>query len=147
LDGAAELRIITERAETTVNEKGEFPVFVEGEIAVIGFRERDLIAALSAKAQEKLGGDFLLKSHDLKYQLAQADFSKKQLTLAVDFTGIMEKPVDVGDLRRRIVGKSETDLKALVFSLPGLKTARVSLWPFWVSQVPDDQGKIAITVD
>ena len=45
------------------------------------------------------------------------------------------------------IGKSDVDLRKAIFSLPGLDTANVSLWPFWVKKVPEKLNRINIVID
>ena len=50
-------------------------------------------------------------------------------------------------MRREIAGKDEKSLQSLVFALPGLDKATISLWPFWVKRVPENEKKIKVEIE
>ena len=113
----------------------------------MGFREKDLLAALKYQIAQDVGKEYSIKSHKIDYKLKKADLDNSKLFLDIDFSAVLIKPINENKLRQQIVGKSESDLKASIFGLPGLENAQVSLWPFWVSKVPQKQSKIKISID
>jgi len=147
LEGATQVVIIKERLGNEVDENNKFPVFIEIEASVMGFREKDLLAALKYQIAKDVGKEYSLKSYKIAYDLKKADLDSNKLFLDIDFSATLIKPINEKKLRQQIVGKSESDLKASIFGLPGLENAQVSLWPFWVSKVPHKQSKIKISID
>ena len=147
LEGATQVVIVKEKIGTKVDENNKFPVFTEIEASVIGFREKDLLAALKYQIAQDVGKEYSIKSHKIDYKLKKADLDNSKLFLDIDFSAVLIKPINENKLRQQIVGKSESDLKASIFGLPGLENAQVSLWPFWVSKVPQKQSKIKISID
>lgn len=147
LKEASQFTLSQEKIDTNVNEKGEFSIFVDGELAVMGFRKKDLLAGIENKLQEDLGADYQLKSNKIALKIVQPDIQHNQLILTVNFAGTAEKPINANDLQRKIAGKSEAELKALIYGIPGLENAQISLWPFWVNIVPVNQEKIRINID
>jgi hypothetical protein len=147
LEGATQVAIINERLGNEVDENNKFPVFTEIEASVMGFREKDLLAALKYQIAQDVGKEYSVKSYKIAYDLKRADLDSSKLFLDIDFSAILVKPINENKLRQQIVGKSESDLKASIFGLPGLENAQVSLWPFWVSKVPYKQSKIKISID
>lgn len=139
--------ITREEIDTEVNDKGEFTIYQEAELSVMGFRESDLIAALEIKMQEELGSDFTINSHKIDYSPASPEWSGNQMALKVDFSSIAQKPIDIFEVRRQIAGLSEASLKSLIYGIPGLESAKISFWPFWVNSVPENYSKIKINID
>jgi len=147
LEGATQVAIVKEKLGTEVDENNKFPVFTEIEASVMGFREKDLLAALKYQLAQDVGKEYSIKSYNIDYDLKKADLDSNKLFLDIDFSAVLIKPINEKKLRQQIVGKSESDLKASIFGLPGLENAQVSLWPFWVSKVPQKQSKIKISID
>lgn len=146
-EGISKFKVINEKVDPIADDKNEFSVYVEAELAVIGFREKDLLGMIVNQLNQQLGEEYKIKSYELSYKSGDIGFDGKQIGILIDFSAIAEKPIDVDGLKKRIASKSEDDLRAMVFSLPGLDKAVVSLWPFWVSEVPDNLEKIDINID
>lgn len=140
LDDSAQFKVLKEKIDTNTGKSGDFSVFLEAEMSVMGFRKKDLIAALEAKAKKELGEEYRFKDYDLDYKSADG-------SLSVNIKAIAEKPVATNDLKKKIAGKSEEELRAMVFSLPEIKEINIVLSPFWVKRVPKNPDKLEITVE
>ncbi len=147
VEGAKEFSLVKATVNPETNAAGEFAVIAEGQVRVVGFRERDLIAYLSAKMRGKLGDDYAFKEKHLNYDIAKVNFDKEEMSLPVDFAAVAHIPVDAANLKKTIVGKSEKDLKKFIFQVPGLKSAEVALWPFYVKNVPLKADLVSILID
>ncbi len=132
---------------TSVDSEGNFTISGEGRAELIVFKEADLVAMLLKKIKNELGQDFEIKKFDLSYGEARADFDRDLMSFPVNFKSTAVRHIDTEDLKRKLVNKSENDLKALLFSLPGLESAEVALWPFWVQSAPTNPKRISITID
>ena len=147
LDGAADFKVLKQSINDTVDDAGKFSIFSEAQLAVISFKEEDLYKILTQRAEEEFKSGFEVVAKELKYGLVRANYQTGQLSFLVDFKANLRQKVDIESLRNRIAGRSEADLKAIIFSLPGVESANISLWPFWVNKVPADQGKVKVAVD
>ena len=74
-------------------------------------------------------------------------FNKGDMSFPVKGQIIFQRKVDADLLRRQVLGKSGADIKALVFSLPGLDNAQVSFWPIYVKKAPSRIEKIKIVIE
>lgn len=147
VEGASKFTMLKSEVDTEVNDKGEFALAAEGEVTVVGFKEKDVLAFLKEEMRSKLGKDYDFKNHELNYGIAKVDFGSERLSLPIDFKTVAEKPIDVADLRLKIAGKSETELKNIIFALPGLANATVTLWPFYVSSIPVGANNDKVKID
>ncbi len=147
LDGAKKYKILDEKIDQEADKDGSFGIFAESQMAVIGFKEEDLKMLLDKRAKHDNGEDFDIRSSELSYGLARADFDKGALSFPVNFKAVLARHIDAEDLKNKIAGKSEMELKTMVFGLPGLKSATISLWPFWVKTVPNSIDKISVIVE
>ena len=147
LDGAKDFKIINQKVDESADENNQFGIFSEAQAAVIAFRENDLNDLLYKRAKQEGGTDFDARSHTLEYGIIRADFTKGIMTFPIDFKAVLARHIDVEDLKSKIIGKSENDLKTIIFSLPGLKSATISLWPFWVKTVPNSLDEITVIVE
>jgi hypothetical protein len=146
LDGAIRYRVLEQKVDAEADQDGKFGVFTEAQMTIIGFKEEDLKVLLERRAKRDNGEEFEVRSSELGYGLARADFDKGVLSFPVNYKAVLAKRIDVDELRRNILGKSESELKLTVFALPGLKSATISLWPFYVKTVPTDPVKVKVEV-
>ena len=147
LNGAYKITYGKPTVNTNADSDGNFIVFNESKAEVIVFKESDLQAMLAGRVQSETGPDFGIKTFELSYGEARADFDRDVLSFPIKFKSIIARKIDPQDLKKKLSNKSEADLKALLFALPGLDSAQISLWPFWVQKAPSNPDKIIITVD
>lgn len=136
---AARFSLVKEEVDPEVTEAGKFSVFVEGELAAVAYREEDLRELLRGRMQQELGAEFEVVEDTLAIREAEVTLEGGTLRLPVAYEGTVARAVDLPALKRAIAGKREDELKRILFRTPGLASARVSLWPFWVRTVPDPE--------
>lgn len=148
LDGAKEFKILKEEIKTKPGAtQDNFQVFGEASLTAIVFKESNLLSLLRDLAQKELGADLAYKNFEISYGLSRADFESKKISFPIEFKAKFIRPISLDQLREQILNKNETELKTIIFSLPGLERAKVSLWPFWVKRVPKNEGSLRVSID
>lgn len=147
LEGARSYKTLSQKVDENTDADGNFSVFTEGKSSVISFKESDAQELLKKKALIVNNEDFEVRSFDLKYELARADFDKGKVTFPVKFQAELARKMDAEAVKNQIVNKTEAELKTMIFALPGLESATISLWPFWVKRVPQALDKIKVVVE
>lgn len=147
LDGARSYKTLSQKVDENTDADGNFSVFTEGKSSVISFKEKDAQELLKKKALGENKENFEVRNFDLEYELARADFDKGKITFPVKFKAELARKMDAEAVKNQIVNKTETELKTMIFALPGLESATISLWPFWVKRVPQALDKIKVTVE
>jgi hypothetical protein len=146
VDGATKFTLTKEQINTFPNSDGNFIAFVEGTMSAIAFRNEDLFTLLRLKLKDETDGTFVISDDELVYGKPEIG-EVGVLMLPIDYQASLIKNIPVEELKDRIAGKSENDLKAMLFSVAGLESAEVALWPFWVKKTPEKSSRIFITVD
>lgn len=156
LDGSSRFEITRSEPIPAPDSSGNYIYFVEAKEDRIAVRSSDILnlmvsKAAAEKAVAEPGAEFVAKNTDLKFDYKSSNIGKdgalRGVTLSVIFKGDFVRKVDLNDLRGKIAGKSENDLKTLVLSVPGIESAKIALWPFWVKTVPVSLNKITISAD
>jgi hypothetical protein len=147
LEGALSFNLDNQEVITEIDNSGKFSVSSDATMKIIAFRESDLLAMLEEKIKKDKGDEQELKRYDLEYGVARADFGVGRLSFPIKFSGTLAKRIDAEALREQVRGKSEKSLRALIYGLPDLQSAVISLWPFWVKSVPQNDSKITILID
>ncbi len=147
LDGTRTYRVISQKADEEADADGNFGILTEGRSTIIAFRESDMLELLKKKSLSDESENFEVRSHTLEYGIARVDFDKGRMTFPVDYKSVLARKIDAEALKGKILGKSEAELKQMVFELSGLESATISLWPFWVKTVPNNLNKITVIVE
>ena len=146
-EGGQQFNLIKAAVNPETNEAGEFTIIAEGELRALGFREKDLVLYLEDKMKQDLGGQYAFKEQQLTQDIAKANFTEDSLSLPVDFKGVAWIPAVAEELRQRLAGKSEKEMRELLLQLPALANAEVELWPVYVKGAPENLANISVTVD
>ncbi len=146
VDSSSKFSISKQIVNADVNERNEFSVWTEAEISAMTFREADVNEIINNNIKKELSPTLKLKNFTLAYGDSKYDEKKGTLTLPVNYKVKTEYPVDAEKLKGVLAGKSELELRALLFTIPGLSDVKISFWPFWVNRVPSTD-KVEITVE
>ncbi|MEK7146687.1 MAG: hypothetical protein AAB772_00335 [Patescibacteria group bacterium] len=144
LEGGQEFKILKEEINYKVPEPGRFGIFLDSQFKLLAFKESDVKTFFVNKALNQLDGNYETLSAVFEYGAARSDFNKGILSFPVKTSLSLRRAIDIESVRKQAAGKKETELKALIFALPGLETGKISFWPFWVSRAPRDLSRIAI---
>lgn len=148
LDGAALFTVLREEVDSVADAEGKFRVLVYAEKRVLSFREEDLINGLRHYFFKRAGSqDFVLRNYTLSYQLVSADFENNLLALRVEFNSEWIQSFDEKELKEKLAGQKEPEIRAAVLSLDGIDRAKVELSPFWVRTAPLNPERIEITFE
>ncbi|PIR44027.1 hypothetical protein COV23_02015 [Candidatus Wolfebacteria bacterium CG10_big_fil_rev_8_21_14_0_10_31_9] len=147
IESSRQVNIIKEVVNKTTDENGNFSIYVEAEGTVQAFKEAQLLSLMSALAVQVIDKDFVLKDYQIDYGDMTTDAKTKIISLPITFSGNFWKPIDVSDFKNKITGKSEDDLKAVIFTSSIIEKADVSFWPFWVKSVPNNLNRVKVEVN
>lgn len=148
LDGAKDFKISKEEVKTQAGAvQDNFQIFGEAFLTTLAFKESDVLSLLKDLAQKDLDMDLEYNNFEINYGLSRADFESKKLSFPIEFKVKFVRPISLDQLKKQILNKNETELKTIIFSLPGLERAKVSLWPFWVKKVPQNEKALKISID
>lgn len=144
LDGTLEFEMTNMEVSDRADDDGNFSVFAEARARTFVFEEEALENALVEKNTSPLDFDFRIVESELKYSEPLPDWDNESVTFAVDGSFVVEPKVDEESLKSQLMGQTEAMVKPVVFSIPNLEKARISLSPFWVKKVPENPKKINV---
>ena len=146
LDGASNFNVTKMTVNTDTDASGNFSVFGEATISAIGFREADVKSVLTSLAGAANPGDVFGKL-DLTYSQVQADFKKNVVTFSLAAQGVLTPSFSPSDFTTKVLGQSVDSARSTIAGLQGLSDARVSLWPIWLSKIPNDAKRVKIVTN
>jgi hypothetical protein len=146
IDGASIITVTKVAVVSSTTEADKFGVFAEGNITAVAFRESDTEALARALSEPSSSG-MTLVDITLNYGSSTADFDKGTLVTTLRASGTLTGTVNQDDLKKTLAGKSVDEAQKILLDLPNLSHAKIGIWPFWVSKIPANTGKIVIQAD
>lgn len=147
LDSASGYKLLVQNVDEEADPEKNFGIFSEAEIKLMVFKEGDLKDLLLKRAIQENGADFEVKNYTLEYGLTRLDLERGKVAFPVNFKAVLAKKINVEELKKNLAGKSQTELKPTLFSLPGFESGTVSTWPFFVRRVPNSIEKIRVEIN
>jgi len=152
LDKSSIFSMTKEEISKEAGKDGNFSVTADGELKIMGFKETDLISALTSKITAESEVDLVIHSHSLEesdkgYGEPMLDLAKSSMTFSLDFKSSWVRLFDPEKFKADAIGKNKAEITSLVYSVPGFKSGEVSLWPIWVRYAPKNVSKIVVDLD
>lgn len=144
LEGTRQFRVVREEVRTGGADPKIFSLFEEAELRELAFVESMLRDAIFERAARAIQYPTAARDFKLVYDPPKVEAGAAAMSVAVKGSLTLVPAFDPERLRESILGNDEQTLKATVFALPGLETAHILLWPFWVHSVPNNPAKVDI---
>ncbi|MCL4404979.1 MAG: hypothetical protein M1361_02225 [Patescibacteria group bacterium] len=146
LEGSSQIATTSETISSTPDSNGQYLLTVYGSIKVIAFKENDILSALATQMVNQSNTNLLLHDYSATYGSAQPNFSKGVMTASLNLASNWVQPFNVTDFQNKAKGLDGPSLEVLINSLPGIKSANIKFWPFWVNKAPQNASKIHVDV-
>lgn len=118
-------------------------------VQAVIFREDDVKTVISGYLQNEYKGDSsmsALPNPAIHYTVAIKDFTKGKFDIDLHVDETFASNIDTHTILTMVRGMSEENVRSYLSSYPGIDTASVTFWPFWVHSVPDNQDRISLKI-
>jgi len=146
LDQAVSFNITQENITKGKNNDG-FDIFAAADMKEMAFNEEDLKKVILNNNVANKEINWQVNNFEINYTITSIDFNQGIMNLNVNGSLIYSPQINLDDLKKSIAGKDINLVKEQVFSLPGLESANISAWPFWVLKAPTNLSRINILVE
>lgn len=150
LDGAKSFEVVSVEALPPKGEPGEtFRLQMRATLSALVFRAEDAASVAHREVLKNFPEPRVIdpKTERLTFQVSSMDLAAGTMQLGVSVEGNAVGKVDGKQLSAKIAGKSLQAAEQVLSSEPGIKRARLTFWPPWVSYLPDDPAKIVLTIE
>lgn len=130
---------------------GNFSVTTDAQLSAFAFKESDMKTFIAARRDsDPKNKDFVAheESAVLSYGAATGPntlFLSGKVAMPITYTVPLIHVLDEMKLKAAIAGKPQRELQTLILGTPGVVSASVDLWPFYVRSVPSSIEKITIS--
>jgi len=146
IEGARQFEITKMEVQEQADETGQFGIFAEAKMRTFVFKEKTLKDILAQKNASSVDFDYYVIKSEFTYSNPQIDWEEGQMTFNTEGSFVLRPTINENNLRAQLIGQTESMIRPIIFSIPGLKQARISLQPFWVNNVPENPKKVNIEV-
>ena len=123
-----------------------FTVNLSGSLKTVGFKESDLDALVVQYVDAQKNLTALPDKLTLDYSNVHWDDTKNGLSFTVHVTGQAYAKLDTAKIITDLLGKNDADMRAYLGGISGISSAHVSLSPFWVRSIPNNQDRVKVDV-
>ncbi len=127
-------------------EPGTFRIFAEASLSELVFDEHMLTEAIFARTIKAQGAPPLLDSVTISYGTSTLNASSSALALRVSGTLTLRQQFDTDSFLDELKGRPVSAFPEILARHPELHDAALSTVPFWVWKIPDDSGRITLSI-
>ncbi|MCK4592321.1 hypothetical protein KAT63_02660 [Candidatus Parcubacteria bacterium] len=125
-----------------------FQMSVKAEASAFLISRADLDEIINKKINSRLDTNKKLLDNSRNYEIGEAAINEdERIAIPIHINQGLIIKIDIDKLKKDIAGKSEAELKSYFSNMSGVKSTDISLWPFWVRNIPSSYEKINITID
>ncbi|MBI2623552.1 MAG: hypothetical protein HYW65_03180 [Candidatus Liptonbacteria bacterium] len=147
-DGARAIAVKKVAVSEATDTGGNFNVFGEATLTAPGFRRDDLTRMLVGYAEADRGSkNLMFRTLSLEAKMEKFDAPARRATVTVSARGVVAPVFSEEDFKASIAGLDVRAAQAAIGRIQGLAEGKISLWPFWVQDVPSDAGRITVAVE
>lgn len=152
IDGASTVSVDTMTVDRTVDQSGNFNVFVDARLQALAFREADLRALMLGVAATQQAGSgpqpaaWEFRNVKFTYTEVAPSLGSGTMQMKVHVEGTIIPSVQAADLAAAAIGKSKSAAVAAVRGMPGVDEVEVSTGALWRLSMPSDAAKINISI-
>lgn len=127
----------------------KFTYDVSVKVQALSFAEEDIKELIRRKETDSFGTGVLQAdfNRNLNYILSDLDIEKGLMRFEVRTDANIAGGVDLENFKKGILGKNSQELADLVKNYPAIKDVEVAFWPFFVSRIPINEGRVEIKID
>ena len=125
-----------------------FQMSVKAKTSISLISTSDLDNIINEKINSRLDTNKELLDDSRSYEVGDIIISEdERIIVPIHINQGLVIKIDTDKLKKDIAGKSETELSSYFSNMDGVKSTDISLWPFWVKNIPSSYEKINIAID
>lgn len=150
LDGASGFTMLQEQVQQQPNDAASYSIFGEAEMRKLVFDtsmfKNAIVKKVAGQVDLAAEPEPKVRAFNVVPLAPQVNLRDGAMTFTATGSIIFEAPVDVEGFKQSLLGTDEATLRAKALAISGLERVQVSLWPFWVSRVPENPAKVEVVV-
>jgi hypothetical protein len=121
----------------------KFTGTISAQIIALAFDPKYIVDLIKANSGSQAAPD----EKNINYGNWKVDFDKGQISMDLDISVEGASLINIADLKKKLAGKNEADIRKILSQTVSVQNAKITLWPFWVKEIPNQTNKIEITIE
>jgi hypothetical protein len=124
----------------------DFSFTVRGKSSTVSFKVEDINNLIENIILSEIPNEDVVypKKMNVNYRLESVDWNNGELKLDFDLDLETYTKIDLDFLKKELMGRSSSETKFLLENQVEIIKSEIDIWPFWVSNIPDDKDMIKI---
>lgn len=142
--------VVESSSSVEANQPAEkFTIKVKVAAKTLGFIKNEAVSLINDNLKGKISGNKTLipDTMEINYSVTDINLEKGTAKLSCDVKERLVSRVDIEEIRRGLLGKSEVEVRQYLSSRLEIESAKLIFWPFWVKKIPSKESKIKITIE
>ncbi len=142
------MEITSEPAVSGLSKDGKATIKGTAHIEAFLIREADLkkLVDVIVKAQIDEKKETKSDTVSVEYSTTGVNLETSEVTLHLSASEDVAVLLDIEEMKGKLAGKSESQVRDILSQTPNVQSAEVTLWPFWARRIPERLERIEITV-
>ncbi len=127
-----------------------FSITANVKASAIVFNQEDVLGIVENMIKQNNPDNLQISKNNiaLEFGKSDADFANGILTIRVHGTATMLPGINLDNLKKGVLGKSEGQLEAYLKTYPGISRVEVNYWPTFISgRIPSYTNRVNISLD
>jgi len=118
-------------------------------VKVIGYEKDVFENKMQTKLGEKISEDYMLFPGPISYtqSVEEVNWEEAEAKVAIRVTHSTIPKIALDSLKDKLAGRSSDEVREYLEGLPGVRSASMKLWPFWVKSIPRIEKRIEINLE
>jgi len=116
---------------------------------VMGYEKEVFEEKMKEKLESRISEDYMLFPGPVSYMQSvdEVRWEDAQAMVAIKVTHSTIPKISLDSMKEKLAGRTEDEAKEYLEGLPGVRSASLQLWPFWVRSIPRIEQRIEITLE
>ncbi|KKU40259.1 MAG: hypothetical protein UX55_C0011G0038 [Candidatus Azambacteria bacterium GW2011_GWE2_46_45] len=149
IEDAVEQKVNEMTANVEAGESAEkFEIKGKITLKALLFKESDIDIWIDQNVSSQIQAGYAPTSGTRAVTYGKPELNLAQGTMKLPFKIEQEiaGKIEVEAFKERISGKDENQIRQIIMQEPGIETASVTFWPFWVSKAPASSNRIQVLI-
>lgn len=149
IEDAVEQKVNEMTANVEAGESAEkFEIKGKITLKALLFKESDLDIWIDQNVGSQIQAGYALTSgtRAVTYGKPELNLAEGRMKLPFKVEQEIAGKIEVEAFKERISGKDENQIRQIIMQEPGIETASVTFWPFWVSKAPASINRIQVLI-
>lgn len=125
----------------------KFTGTINAQIIALAFDPKYIDDLISANSGSQDSQQIVSGNRNINYNNWKVDFDKGQISINLKIDAEGASKINIADLKKKLAGKNEADIRKILSQTASVQNAKITLWPFWVKEIPKQTDKIEIMVE